>query len=73
MARHTHQQRRDQRGAPHQPQRDQKTTGEGEGTYTCVQSQYCVCVYMYIYMTAFTGKSTYKCLAKTTMWHRIGC
>lgn len=32
MARHADQQRRDQRGAPHQPQRDQETKGDGQGT-----------------------------------------
>lgn len=32
VAHHTHQQRRDQRGAAHQPQRDQKTKREGKGT-----------------------------------------
>lgn len=31
MAFHTHQQRGDQCGATHQPQRDQKTEGEGKG------------------------------------------
>lgn len=34
VAHHTHQQRRDQRGAAHQPQRDQKATGEGQGAYS---------------------------------------
>lgn len=31
VARHAHQQRRDQRGAPHQSQRDQETEGEEQG------------------------------------------
>lgn len=52
MAHHTHQQRRDQRGAPHQPQRGQKTEGEGQGVQKSI-SPWCS---EQLEVTAWCGK-----------------